>query len=225
MSEHDQDVEERRLKEWEDYRRSHRLKEEQNSLRAFLDISIDDVLTGRLVLELFHDAVPRTVDNFTALITGSRGVDANTGVKLDYLGTQVHHVDHDRNIIVLGELDSYNLSSTGTPLPDEGYQHRHTARGLLTMMSEGPHTGGSIFGITLGPSPSLDFKQVVFGRAIDDLSVLEKLEAIPLDDIGRPLVPAVVSFCGVLTGEKPPGSHMRPTNGSESTPSRYVSDD
>ncbi|AAZ11703.1 cyclophilin-type peptidyl-prolyl cis-trans isomerase, putative [Trypanosoma brucei brucei TREU927] len=217
------DVEERRLKEWENYQRSHRMKEEQNSCRAFLDMSIDDVLSGRLVFELFDDVVPRTVENFRALITGSCGIDTNTGVKLDYLGTQVHHVDHNNNIIVLGELDSFNLSSTGTPIADEGYRHRHTERGLLTMISEGPHTSGSVFGITLGPSPSLDFKQVVFGRAIDDLSLLEKLEAVPLDDVGRPVLPVTVSFCGALTGEKPPGRQQVPAAADDSASSEHVS--
>ncbi|KEG09421.1 cyclophilin [Trypanosoma grayi] len=201
-----QDVEERRLKEWENYQRSHRSTEEQQSSRAFLDVSIGDVLAGRLVLELFEDTVPNTVNNFRALITGSCGIDPLTNVKLDYLDTPVHHVDHANKIVVLGELDSFNISSTGKPVEDEGYRQRHSERGLLTMISNGPHTSGSIFGITLGPSPSLDFKQVVFGRAVDDLTLLDKLETLPLDSVGRPLVPAVVTFCGVLTGLKPTGT-------------------
>ncbi|ESL05469.1 hypothetical protein TRSC58_06882 [Trypanosoma rangeli SC58] len=84
------------------------------------------------------------------------------------------------------------------------------------MITDGPHTSGSVFGITLGPSPSLDFKQVVFGRAVDDLTLLDKLERLPLDAIGRPLVPAVVTFCGALTGPKPSGVSlfMRETNGN-----------
>ncbi|RNF18060.1 cyclophilin [Trypanosoma conorhini] len=210
-----QDVEERRLKEWENYQRSHRSTEEQQSSRAFLDISIGDVLAGRLVLELFEDTAPNTVHNFRALITGSCGVDPTTGVRLDYLDTPVHGVDHAKKLILLGELESLNVSSTGSPLQDEGYRKRHSERGLLTMITDGPHTSGSVFGITLGPSPSLDFKQVVFGRAVDDLTLLDKLESLPLDAIGRPLVPAVVTFCGALTGPKPSGAptSMRETNG------------
>lgn len=200
-----QDVEERRLKEWENYQRSHRSTEEQQSSRAFLDISIDDILAGRLVLELFQDVVPNTVRNFRALITGLRGVDPSTNVRLDYLDTPVHRVDHVRKLIILGELDSFNLSSCGPPIMDEGYFQRHSERGLLTMISDGPHTSGSVFGITLGPSPSLDFKQVIFGRVVDDVSLLEKLENLPLDAVGRPRVPVVVTFCGALTGPKPTG--------------------
>ncbi|ESL08198.1 cyclophilin [Trypanosoma rangeli SC58] len=211
-----QDVEERRLKEWENYQRSHRSTEEQQSSRAFLDISISDVLAGRLVLELFEETVPNTVRNFRALITGSCGVDPATGVRLDYLDTPVHRVDHATKLILLGELESFNISSTDAPIQDEGYRKRHSERGLLTMITDGPHTSGSVFGITLGPSPSLDFKQVVFGRAVDDLTLLDKLERLPLDAIGRPLVPAVVTFCGALTGPKPSGVSlfMRETNGN-----------
>ncbi|EKF38021.1 cyclophilin, putative [Trypanosoma cruzi marinkellei] len=211
-----QDVEERRLKEWENYQRSHRSTEEQRSSRAFLDISIDDVLAGRLVLELFEDTVPNTVRNFRSLITGSCGVDPVTGVRLDYLYTPVHRVDRARKLILLGELESLNVSSTCTPIQDEGYGKCHLERGLLTMISDGPHTSGSVFGITLGPSRSLDFKQVVFGKAVDDLTLLEKLESLPLDAVGRPLVPAVVTFCGALTGPKPTGKFVctREANGN-----------
>ncbi|EAN94765.1 putative cyclophilin [Trypanosoma cruzi] len=203
-----QDVEERRLKEWENYQRSHRSTEEQQSSRAFLDISIGDVLAGRLVLELFEDTVPNTVLNFRSLITGSCGVDPVTGVRLDYLYTPVHRVDRARKLILLGELESLNVSSTGTPIQDEGYGKCHSERGLLTMVSDGPHTSGSVFGITLGPSRSLDFKQVVFGKAVDDLTLLEKLESLPLDAVGHPIVPAVVTFCGALTGPKPSGKFV-----------------
>ncbi|KAH9579769.1 Cyclophilin-type peptidyl-prolyl cis-trans isomerase domain [Trypanosoma melophagium] len=201
-----QDVEERRLKEWENYQRSHRSTEEQQSSRAFLDVSIGDVIAGRLILELFEDAVPNTVRNFRALITGSCGMDPVLGIKLDYLGTPVQRVDHNRKLVILGGLDSFNVSSTGTPVRDEGYRQRHTERGQLTMISEGPHTIKSVFGITLGPAPWLDFKQVVFGRAVDDLTLLDKLEALPIDSVGRPTVPAVVTFCGALTGLRPSGT-------------------
>jgi peptidyl-prolyl isomerase D len=52
--------------------------------RCFLDVSIDGELEGRIVVELFASVVPRTVENFRALCTGEKGVDADTGVLLHY---------------------------------------------------------------------------------------------------------------------------------------------
>jgi peptidyl-prolyl isomerase D len=52
--------------------------------RCFLDVSIDGELEGRIVVELFASVVPRTVENFRALCTGEKGVDADTRVLLHY---------------------------------------------------------------------------------------------------------------------------------------------
>lgn len=52
--------------------------------RCFLDVSIGGELEGRIVIELFNDAVPKTAENFRALCTGEKGIGPNTGVPLHY---------------------------------------------------------------------------------------------------------------------------------------------
>ncbi|KAF8405084.1 hypothetical protein HHK36_009981 [Tetracentron sinense] len=52
--------------------------------RCFLDITIGGELEGRLVIELYSDVVPKTVENFRALCTGEKGIGPNTGVPLHY---------------------------------------------------------------------------------------------------------------------------------------------
>lgn len=198
------DVEERRLKEWENYRRSHRADEDQNPNRAFIDITVGDALMGRLVVELFGSTTPTTVAHFRALVSGSYGVDAATKSKLDYLHCPVVNISAQQNVLVFGSTGG--TSGAGHPLRDENFKHRHNERGLLTMMSRGPHTGGYPFGVTLGPAPAFDFHQVVFGRVVDGLPLLEKLQSLPTDNVGRPLSPTIISLCGVLTGERPPGT-------------------
>ena len=42
--------------------------------RCFLDISINEVEAGRVVIELYDDIVPKTAENFRALCTGETGV-------------------------------------------------------------------------------------------------------------------------------------------------------
>jgi len=49
-----------------------------NHVQVFMDVQIgeeghDGYATGRIVMELFKDQVPRTVENFRALCTGELG--------------------------------------------------------------------------------------------------------------------------------------------------------
>ncbi|KAL7696763.1 cyclophilin 9 [Lotmaria passim] len=197
------DIEERRLKEWENYQKSHRSMEEANMNRVFLDIAIGEALAGRLVVELFDDVVPEAAAHFRRLVTGADGVHEATEVKLDYLYTPLELIDKVRGYARFGDLLAYGVRLE--PLRQETFKIRHTTRGLLTMTSYGPHLCNTSFGITLGPAPSLDYEQVVFGKVVDGLPLLEKLESMPLDAVGRPLLPMYIVLCGTLTGERPPG--------------------
>lgn len=197
-----QDIEERRLKEWENFQKSNRTPEDQKLNRAFIDISIDDALTGRLVIDLFDNVVPKTVEHFRALITGELGIDKRTGKKIDYLHTKLTRVDTKAGLLHFGSM-AMNIVSR---IEDENFSLRHTERGLLTMISQGPNTGSFCFGITLKANPDLDFKQVVFGKVIDGINVIDKLESIPVNAVGKPFTPPVIAFCGVLSGVAPPGA-------------------
>jgi peptidylprolyl isomerase len=201
-----QDVEERRLKEWENYQRSHRSNIDQHAVcKVFFDFTIADVPLGRIVLDLFEDAVPEAVENFRALATGSTGYDNDTGFKLDYLDSTAHRIDKGV-AVYLGEIQSQSLSSTGQPVRDENFAARHLHRGVVSMVSRGPNTIGSVFCITLDRAPQLDYKYMVIGKVVDGLGLLEKIEAVPTTRTGRPTVPIQINFCGALTGPKPPGT-------------------
>ncbi|CAJ1031335.1 putative Cyclophilin type peptidyl-prolyl cis-trans isomerase/CLD [Leishmania utingensis] len=197
------DIEQRRLKEWENYQKSHRFMEEAHTNRIFLDIGIGDALAGRLVVELFEDVVPETAAHFRRLVTGESGTHDATGVKLDYLHTSLELIDRKHGYARFGDLLAYGVRLE--PLRQETFKVRHTSRGLLTMTSYGPHLCNTSFSITLAAAPSLDFRQVVFGKVVDGLPLLEKLESLPLDQVGRPLTPVMIALCGTLTGGRPPG--------------------
>jgi cyclophilin family peptidyl-prolyl cis-trans isomerase len=86
-------------------------------------------------------------------------------------------------------------------LPDETYMLRHTGRGVLSMASHrGIDTAGSCFNLTLGPTPLLDERAVVFGFVLQGRELLDDIEAAGSSE-GWPVKPVVVSGCGQVEGD------------------------
>ncbi len=58
--------------------------------KVFFDITIGGSAAGRITMELFSDAVPKTADNFRALCTGEKGRGAKSGKPLHFKGCRFH---------------------------------------------------------------------------------------------------------------------------------------
>jgi hypothetical protein len=59
--------------------------------QVYFDVSINDQAAGRVVMGLFGDVVPKTVQNFKLLCAGTE-INPNTNQKLAYEGSSFHRI-------------------------------------------------------------------------------------------------------------------------------------
>ena len=132
---------------------------------------------GDIIIELFADKTPRTVNNFVFL--------AREGF---YDGIIFHRV--------ITNFMTQGGDPTGTGGGGPGYRFadefhpslKHDKPGLLSMANAGPGTNGSQFFITHVPTPWLDNKHSLFGQITSGMDVLL---SIPPRDPMRPEYPGV----------------------------------
>jgi len=118
---------------------------------------------GDLVLELFANDVPVTVNNFVFL--------ARDGF---YDGLTFHRVVP--GFVVQGGCPIGNgRGGPGYRFDDEITEHTHVA-GALSMANSGPNTNGSQFFITYTPQHHLDGLHSVFGQLVQGMDVMETIE-------------------------------------------------
>ncbi|CEG68369.1 hypothetical protein G6F70_000074 [Rhizopus microsporus] len=165
---------------------------------VFFDISIGDVPVGRMKMELFSDIVPKTAENFRQLCTGEYKVN---GVPQGYKNCLFHRVIKDFMVqggdFLKGD-GTGSLSIYGDKFPDENFIEKHNGAGLLSMANSGPNTNGCQFFITCDACNFLDGKHVVFGRLIDGLLTLRKIENVATGPNNKPKLPVKITECGQM---------------------------
>ena len=129
---------------------------------------------GDIVLELFDDDAPKTVDNFRKL--------AEDGY---YDGLIFHRVIPDF-MIQGGCPEGTGTGGPGYTFEDEFNSHK-VVRGALAMANAGPNTNGSqFFIVTVDQAPWLDGKHTVFGEVTEGMDVVDTISELPRDGRDRP---------------------------------------
>ena len=129
---------------------------------------------GEIVLEMFDDDAPKTVENFKKL--------AADGF---YDGLGFHRVISDF-MIQGGCPEGTGTGGPGYTFEDEFNQHK-VIRGALAMANAGPNTNGSqFFIVTIDAAPWLDGKHTVFGEVTSGMDVVDAVEGLETDARDRP---------------------------------------
>jgi peptidylprolyl isomerase len=168
-------------------------------MQVYFDVSIGGQPAGRITMGLYGTAVPRTVENFRALCTGEKGV-GNRGKPLHYKGSIFHRII-PQFMLQGGDFTDGNgrggESIYGEKFADESFAIKHSGAGDLSMANAGPNTNGSQFFITTIKTAWLDGRHVVFGKVLEGMDVVYKVEAVGSQS-GKPSKEVVITDSGEL---------------------------
>jgi peptidyl-prolyl cis-trans isomerase B (cyclophilin B) len=119
---------------------------------------------GDIVLELYPEHAPKTVNNFVFLINDSF-----------YDGVTFHRVI-ENFMVQGGDPDGTGRGGPGYRFEDElvGNPLKHESK-VISMANAGPNTNGSQFFITHLPTPHLDGKHTVFGKVTQGVDVVDAI--------------------------------------------------
>ncbi len=153
---------------------------------------------GDILITLFPDQAPKTVENFTGLASGAktyRKPNASGGDSGPFYDGSVFHRVISGFMIQGGDQTGTGMGGPGYEFGDEFHPDLRFDRPyLLAMANAGPGTNGSQFFITVGPTPHLNRKHTIFGEVADAASreVVDKIATTPTGRNDRPLSEVVI---------------------------------
>ncbi len=139
---------------------------------------------GDLNLELLPEFAPYAVWNFVHL------------AKKGYYKDVIFHRSI-RNFMLQGG-DPTGTGKGGKSIWEKNFKDEldgpltHDARGILSMANKGKDTNGSQFFITYRAAKHLDRKHTIFGRLVDNIDALARIENVEVDTGARPVTDVII---------------------------------
>jgi cyclophilin family peptidyl-prolyl cis-trans isomerase len=123
---------------------------------------------GDIIIELFENEAPQTVGNFVNL------------VEQGFYNDKIFHRVLPNFMAQGGDPKGDGTGGPGYNIYCECYEkdRRDHFQGTLSMAHAGRDTGGSQFFLTFVPTPHLNGRHTAFGRVIEGMDVLSKLQRI-----------------------------------------------
>jgi len=182
--------------------------------KVFFDVTADGKALGRITMELYADVTPKCAENFRCLCTGEKGK-GRSGKNLHYKGSSFHRVIKEF-MLQGGDFTRGNgtggESIYGEKFRDENFKLKHTKPGMLSMANSGPNTNGSQFFITTVVTNWLDGKHTVFGRVIDGMNIVKKVEGMGSKD-GKTSKKITIADCGEISAGGAAGNSTAAASG------------
>jgi peptidyl-prolyl cis-trans isomerase A (cyclophilin A) len=170
-----------------------------NTLTATLQTS-----RGPVVVRLFPDHAPKTVNNFVELAEGTRewtnpATRQKSQARL-YNGTIFHRVI-PQFMIQGGDPLGTGTGGPGYRFGDEFHPDLSFDRPyLLAMANAGPGTNGSQFFITTVPTPWLNNKHTIFGEVIEGSDIVDDISRVQTAAGDRPVQDVVLESVEITRG-------------------------
>ena len=142
---------------------------------------------GAFTAVLHHTKAPNTAQNFIDL--------CESGF---YDGLLFHRVI-EGFMLQTGCPQGNGRGDAGYAFADEFARGlKHDKPGVLSMANSGPHTNGSQFFVTLGPTPHLNRKHSVFGQVTEGLEVVMQIGSVRTKGSDRPETDVVIERLEVV---------------------------
>ncbi|HKA39627.1 MAG TPA: peptidylprolyl isomerase [Burkholderiales bacterium] len=161
---------------------------------------------GAIVIELYPDKAPATVENFLGYVKAGH-----------YAGTTFHRVIPGFMIQGGGFTHDFEQKPTRQPVKNEAGNGLKNAVGTIAMArTPDPHSATAQFFINVADNDSLNFRfptpegygYTVFGKVVKGLDVVKRIEKVqtgpgPAGHRDVPVKPVVIESAQILPSEQP----------------------